>query len=99
MDALPHLRAWNYGAGYKTVTIFMIVPSMPPSSRMFSQVRLPNFLSLEERAQFTQALSAVTPVMESCEVGEEFVVRKIKSLLGCQVGMISQVRVQRKTKS
>jgi adenylosuccinate synthase len=90
MDALSHLKEWKYCIGYKdSHDLYDRSIDATQSADVLTSFRLPNFLSLEERAQFTQALSTVAPVIESCEAGEEIVVRKIESLLGCQVGMIS----------
>ncbi len=91
MDALSHLKEWKYCLGYKNChDLYDHAVDCTVSGDVLTSFHLPGFLSLEERAQFTQALSTVTPVFETCEADDKIVVRKIESLLGRQVGMISR---------
>ncbi len=91
MDALSHLKEWNYCLGYRdSHDLYDTSIEATNSADVLTSFHLPHFLSLDERAQFTQALSSVTPVFETCEADDEIVVRKIESLLETPVGMISR---------
>lgn len=59
------------------------------SGGILENFRLRRDLSLSQRAQFTQALSMVAPVYETCDAKEGEVVQKIETLLGQPVGLIS----------
>ena len=48
-----------------------------------------SLLSLSQRAQFTQALFDVKPVFETCAANDEKVIQMIETLLGQQIGIIS----------
>lgn len=91
MDVLAHLNAWKYCRGYKAwQDLYDPIIDATISDNFLTNFRLPPFLSLEKRAQFTQTLSTVTPVLETCEADEETVIRKIETLIGQQIGMISR---------
>jgi adenylosuccinate synthase len=92
MDAWSHLKTWNYCRGYKDNQDLYNNTAIDPIryGDLLTSFRLPPSLSLEQRAQFTQALSTVTPTFEVCEADDETIIRKIESLLGQQVGMISR---------
>lgn len=91
MDVLSHQLTWKYCAGYKgyngpdDTTI-----DTDKSEGVMTSFRLPRFLSLEQRAEFTKALSTVNPVLETCSADEAKVIQKIESLLGKPVDMISR---------
>ena len=59
------------------------------SDGMLTSFRLPRFLPLAQRAQFTQALSAVAPVLEACDTDNRKVLQEIETLLGQPVGLMS----------
>jgi adenylosuccinate synthase len=91
MDVLAHLNAWKYCRGYEgwqdlddpliDITIF---------DNLLTSFRLSPLLSLEKRAQFTQTLSTLIPVLETHEADEETVIRKIETLIDQQIGIISR---------
>jgi adenylosuccinate synthase len=90
MDILRHLKTWKYCTGYKdyrdvgNTGIDAII-----SDGILTRFHLPQVLSLEGRAQFTQALSSITPVLEVCEANEESVIHEIESITEQQVGIVS----------
>jgi adenylosuccinate synthase len=90
LDVLPHLKTWKYCVGYKGQLDFddTFVDS-DISENVLVDFRLPRFLPLTQREQFTQALSKVTPVLETCDADDEQVIQEISSLLGQPVGIIS----------
>ncbi len=57
---------------------------------MVTEFHLPPYLSLEQRTQYTQALSAVTPVLKECKADEETVIREIEALTGQQVRIVTR---------
>lgn len=90
MDMLPRLETWNYCAGYQQSQGFdntFINPKV--SSGLLTKFSLLPSASLDQRAQFTQALFEAIPALESCTAKQEEVIQKIESLLGQSVGMIS----------
>lgn len=91
LDVLAHLKTWKYCPGYKDCHSLYdsFIGSTIPGD-ILTDFHLPDFLPLEKRAQFTQALSSVTPVLEACEVDDETVIRTIEALTGQQVGMVSR---------
>jgi adenylosuccinate synthase len=90
MDVLSHLKTWKYCTGYKKRHGFddTFVDSNI-SDGVLANFRLPRSLPLAQRAQFTQALSAVTPLLETCDADDGKVIQKIESLVGQPVGIIS----------
>ena len=90
LDILPSLKSWKYCPGYQGYhgsNNTSVVTNT--SDGILTGFRLPPFLSLAERTQFTQALSEVTPVLKSCDVNDETVIREIELLIGQQVGIVS----------
>jgi adenylosuccinate synthase len=90
LDVLPHLKTWKYCIGYKGQLDFdnSFVDSNI-SENVLVNFRLPRFLQLTQREQFTQALSKVMPVLETCDADDGKVIQEIASLLGQAVGIIS----------
>jgi hypothetical protein len=60
------------------------------SGSVLRSFRAPPSLSLAQRAQLTQALSTVNPVLETCDADEQKVIRKIESLIGQPIDIISR---------
>jgi adenylosuccinate synthase len=90
LDVLSHLKTWKYCLGYKDWDgSYDSLISSTMSGDILTDFRLLDSVSLEVRSQFAQALFTVTPMLETCEADDETVVRKIESLIGQQVGMIS----------
>ena len=82
LDVLSRLKTWNACIAYQ-------------AQPGFDDARLTNWrrahsLSLEQRAELTRALAQVTPVLEVCDANDTQVIRKIESLVGQPVGMISK---------
>jgi adenylosuccinate synthase len=91
LDILSHQKRWIYCPGYKAPLDFdKTFVGSAISEGVLSSFHLPLFLPLEQREKFTQALSKVTPVLESCDTGDGEVIQKIESLLGQSIGMISR---------
>jgi len=91
LDLLSRLKTWKYCPGYKRYNGLYDTPiDSTKSDGVLASFRLPHFLSLAKRAQFTQALSTVTPVLETCNVDDEAVIREIELLIGQPVGIISR---------
>jgi adenylosuccinate synthase len=91
LDVLSRLKTWNYCMGYKGQHGFedTFVDSNI-SDGVLKSFRLPRSLSLAQRAQFTQALSAVVPMLETCDADAGKVIQKIELLIGQPVGIISR---------
>lgn len=90
LDVLSHLKTWKYCMGYKgqhSLDDTFIDSNI--SDGVLTNFRLPRFLPLAQRAQFTQALSEVMPAFETCYADDEKVIQKIESLIGQPVGIIS----------
>ena len=91
LDAVSRLAAWKYSRAY---TGYQDPGGLPVDTELSDGIltgfRLPGALSLAQRAQFTQALAAVTPVLETCPADEGQAIQKIESLLGRPVGMLSR---------
>ena len=90
LDVLSHLQAWKYCTGYQRQLDFdnSVTVSNSPAG-LLTDIRLPRFFTLEQRAQFTRTLGAVTPVLESCEPDVGKVLERIEALVGQPVGMVS----------
>jgi len=90
LDVLSHLKTWKYCVGYKGQRGFddTFVDS-DIYDGVLTSFRLPRFLPLAQRAQFTQALSAVAPMLETCDTDDRKVIQKIETLIGQPVGIIS----------
>jgi adenylosuccinate synthase len=91
MDLLPHLDAWQYCAGYEGLEGIDDLPvSLTIKDGLLMDFRLPPTLTLEQRAQFTQVLSGVQPVIERCAADEGTVILKMEALLGRPVEIVSR---------
>jgi adenylosuccinate synthase len=91
MDMLQHLTTWKYCAGYAGSDSLenMAIDTNVIGGNLKS-FRLRRFLQLEQREQITKALSAVVPILETCVPNEGKVIRRIESLLGQPIGIISR---------
>jgi adenylosuccinate synthase len=90
LDVLAHLKTWSYCIGYKGQHDFAhMFADENSSGDVLENFCLPRFLPLSQRAQFTQIISAVAPVLETCDPEDEKVIQKIESLVGQPVGIIS----------
>ena len=91
MDILPRLNTWQYCAGYEGLNGLDDLPvDITMKDGLLSDFNLPAMLSLDQRAQFTQVLSEVQPVIESCAADEGTVILKMEALLGRPVEMVSR---------
>ena len=91
LDTLSRMQTWNYCPGYTGQLDFdPALVDVRDGDGVLENFRLPSALSLAQREQFTQALAKVTPLLETCEAGDEKVIAKIESLLGQSVNMISR---------
>jgi adenylosuccinate synthase len=91
LDILSHLKRWIYCAGYEVPHDFEdTIIDATIGDGVLENFHLSPFLSMLQREKFTQALSKVTPVLETCNTGEGRVIQKIESLIGQPVGMISR---------
>jgi len=91
IDLLQHLETWKYCTGYKNYNdLNGLLVDMNISDGVLGSLHVPRFLSLDQRAHLTQALSTVVPLLETCEVEEKSVIRKIESLIGHSVDIISR---------
>jgi adenylosuccinate synthase len=91
LDLLSHLKTWQYCPAHTGWRGFDD-PSVETNSAAgaLTDFRLPPSLPLAQRAAFTQALSALTPRLESCAPDEATVLQKIASLLGQPVNIVSR---------
>lgn len=91
LDMLPSMKAWTYCPGYRKYQRICDSPvNLTVSGDILTGFRLQHFLSLEERAQLTQALTTVEPMLKSCQADEKSVIREIESLTDQSIGMISR---------
>ena len=91
LDVLSRLKPWKYCLGYKGYQgLNDTSVAATISGDVLTNFHLPAFLSLAERTQFTQGLSIVTPVLETCDADDETVIQEIESLIGQPVGLISR---------
>ena len=91
MDALPQLKAWQYCSGYKQADHLKIVPyNSSASDGVLAALPQARFLPLAQRAQLTQALFAVAPVLDACAADEHKVLQTVEALLGQPVEIISR---------
>ena len=91
LDVLPRLANWKYCPGYKGYDgLYATTVDATESGGVLRSFRPSNSLSLVQRAQLTQALTAVTPELETCNAEDETVIRQIELLTGHPVGMISR---------
>jgi adenylosuccinate synthase len=91
LDILSHLKRWIYCAGYRVPLDFdHTFIDAAISNGVLKNFHLPPFLTLAQREKLTQALSTVTPVLETCDTGEGKVIQKIESLIGQPIGIISR---------
>jgi adenylosuccinate synthase len=90
MDILPHLKEWNFCQGYRDPhRCFNTMSDSTISGNTVTTIPAQNLLLLSERAQITQALSKIEPVIETCDAEDEIVIQKIEALLEHPVGMFS----------
>lgn len=90
LDTLSHVNTWKYCLGYQAQHGFAKIPvDTNISDGVLTSFRLPQILPLAKRAQFTQELSEVVPVLETCEANEGKTIQKIESLIELPVGIIS----------
>ncbi len=90
MDILPHLKEWKFCQGYRDPHHCFDAPAGSNiSGNTLTSLPARNLLPLGERAQITQALSRVEPVIETCDAEDKIVIQKIESLLGHPVGIVS----------
>jgi adenylosuccinate synthase len=91
LDVLPRLKVWKYCPGYKGCDgLYETSVDATESGGVLRSFRFTNVLPLDQRAQFTQALSVVTPELETCDAEDETVIRQIELLTGHPVGIISR---------
>ncbi|MBI9045182.1 MAG: adenylosuccinate synthetase [Anaerolineaceae bacterium] len=91
LDVLSHLKTWHYCNGYEGQPCFD-KPYIHTKTKddVLVNFSLPRSLALEQREQFTQALSEVVPILGTCEPDETQVIEKIEFLLDQSVDMISR---------
>lgn len=91
LDILPRLESWKYCTGYQGFGSSDVQPdsSAQPDGPL-TTLRPPPPYSLDQRTEFTRALSAVTPLLEDCAADEKPVIAKIEALTGQRVGIVSR---------
>lgn len=91
MDLLPRLEKFKYCVGYDGYPGLEHMPvGKNATTGVLNNFRFDPLLDIGQREQITKALSAVVPVLETCDVNEGEVIRKIGELLGQPVGIISR---------
>jgi adenylosuccinate synthase len=91
MDLLPRLDSWKYCEGYAGYDgLENMTTDTNVTSGGLKGFRFWRDLQIEQREQITKALSTVVPIIETCTANEGEVIRKIESLLGQPVGIISR---------
>jgi len=90
LDALPHLKTWKYCVGYKGQSDSNIMPiDANVSDGVLATIHPQSDLTLSQRTKFTQELSGVTPVLETCDPDKNKVIQKIESLVQPPIGIVS----------
>ena len=90
LDMLSRLQSWKYCYGYQGYHDFYNTSATTRvSDGVLTNFHIPPSLPLAKRAQITQALSAVKPVINNCDTDDATVIRKIEMLLEQQVGIVS----------
>jgi adenylosuccinate synthase len=90
LDMLSKLKSWKYCPGYKNPSAFdETLVSTERSGSVLTSFHIPQFLTLEQRAHFTQELLCATPLLQTCDPDDESVIREIEALLGQPVDIIS----------
>jgi len=90
LDFLSHMATWKYCLGYKQYDgLDKISISTNESDGVLTNFHIPRLLPLAQRAQFTQVLSQVVPVVETCDAENGKVIQKIESIIGQSVDIIS----------
>jgi len=91
LDVLENLVNWKFCTGYQDQpALGLAFVEADQHDGVLTGFRLPLDLSLEQREQFTQALLATRPLLETCEVDERGVIQKIQALLGQSVAIVSR---------
>lgn len=90
MDILPHLKTWKYCDGYLDESDSRFRPVRSDvSNDILTELHAPPSLSVEQRIKITTFISSIKPAILNCSSNEDEVLRKIESLLGQSVGMVS----------
>lgn len=91
LDMLSHLEAWKYCQKYEQIQGLrdLSLEVDGPDDRL-TNLRVPHAFSVDERARLSEELSAVRPVIESCQANDDIVIHKIEALLGQRVGLMSR---------
>ncbi|HET7142867.1 MAG TPA: adenylosuccinate synthetase, partial [Anaerolineales bacterium] len=90
LDVLSRLNTWKYCLGYEGEhALGDLLVDSNVSDGVLTSFRLSSSLTLAQRVQFTQALSAVTSVFETCNAEDGKVIQKIEALIGQQVAIVS----------
>jgi adenylosuccinate synthase len=91
VDALGKLEAWKYCLGYEGYPdLGGTSIELDISNGILKGFSAPHVLPLAERLKLTRALLDVKPVLENCNPDDRQVVRKIESLLGQSVNIVSR---------
>jgi adenylosuccinate synthase len=90
LDLPSRLGTWKVCIGYKDNGAFDSLPvECNISAGVMRSFHAPQKLSLEQRAQLTQALFNVEPILETCMRDERGIIQRVESLIGQSIGMIS----------
>jgi adenylosuccinate synthase len=90
MDMLSKLETWKHCVGYQREYGFNgQIVDMDESNGILTNFRLPHALPLKQREQFSHALSAATPLVNTCKADAATVIQKIEALVGHSVGLVS----------
>ena len=93
LDAMENLESWKYCPRYEIPNGLHGVlwdPHNPDEAGVAETLPFTDHLSIAERTEFTRSLSAVSPILETCESDGEKVIQKVEELLGQQVGLVSR---------
>lgn len=91
LDILPRLKSWKYCTGYLGFGSSVGQPESPTQPYVPLRTLRPlHPNSLDQRTEFTRALSAVTPLLDECDADEKQVIAKIEVLTGQKVGIVSR---------
>ena len=91
LDVLPRLKTWKFCSAYKKYSaLYDTSVDTTEFGGVLTSFRFTNSVSVPQRAQFTQALSEVTPQLEDCDAEDETVIHQIELLIGQPVSIMSR---------
>ncbi len=91
LDMAERLGYWQYSPGYKNFTSLNNTRvELTQKYGVLTDFQVVKNVTLDERMRITQALLAVSPVLETCEKNEDILLAKVDELLGQPVDIVAR---------